>query len=188
MTAQEAFHPPGKYRLRVADYLTLAKAGAFEGLRTELIEGDIIVMSPQFRPHGMVKLELYDRLRDALKAIGSALRPVVEVSLALDDYSLPDPDLLLTNEPFGDGPVPLGSVALVIEVADTTRARDLGAKVALYARNGIAEYWVADVQSQVIHQFWALEGDRYAERREIAFHAPIVAATISDLTLEPLAG
>lgn len=112
---------------------------------------------------------------------------MVEVSLALDDHSLPDPDLLLTGEPFGDGPVPLGSVALVIEVADTTRARDLGAKAALYARNGIAEYWVADVQSQVVHQFWGPEGDRYSERREIAFRAPIEAATITGLTLEPLA-
>jgi len=94
---------------------------------------------------------------------------------------------VLGHGAIGDGPVPLGSVALVIEVADTTRARDLGVKVALYARNGIAEYWVADVQSKVIHQLWAPEGDRYAERREIAFAAPIAAATISGLTLNPLA-
>jgi len=94
---------------------------------------------------------------------------------------------VLGHGAIGDGPVPLGSVALVIEVADTTRARDLGVKVALYARNGIAEYWVADVQSKVILQLWAPEGDRYAERREIAFAAPIAAATISGLTLDPLA-
>src|SRR3954467_15472689 len=103
MTAQEHLRPPGKYRLRVADYLTLVESGAFEGQRTELIEGDVIVMSPQFRPHGMVKLELYDRLRDALRDMGSTLRPVIEFSLALAEDSLPEPDILLTTEPAGEG-------------------------------------------------------------------------------------
>ena len=184
MTAQEALPPPGKYKLRVADYLTLAESGAFEGLRTELIEGDVIVMSPQHRPHGMVKMDLYDRLRDALALLRSPLRPVVEFSLALDEHSLPDPDLLLTSEPRGEGPVPLTSVALVIEVADTTLASDLDTKAGLYARNGVPEYWVADVRKRVIHQMWVPDGGTYAKRREAAFGTVISAATIEGLSVE----
>ena len=179
MTAQEVLQPPGTYKLRVADYLTLAESGAFEGLRTELIEGDVIVMSPQHRPHGMVKMELYDRLRDALALLRSPLRPVVEFSLALDEHSLPDPDLLLTSEPRGEGPVPLASVALVIEVADTTLAGDLDKKARLYARNGVPEYWVADIKGRVIHQLWAPRGEAYADQREVAFGKRIAAATVS---------
>jgi len=180
MTAQD-LHPPGKYRLRIADYVALAEAGAFQGLRTELIEGDVIVMSPQFRPHGMVKQELYDRLRDALRALGSRFRPVTEFSLAIDDHNLPAPDVLLTSEPMGEGAVPLASVALVIEVAGTTLADDLGAKARLYARARIPEYWVADVKGRVVHQLWSPGGKGYGGRREVAFGESLVAETIEGL-------
>lgn len=184
MTAQDVSPPPGKYRLKVDDYLTLFDAGAFEGLRTELIEGDVIVMSPQYRPHGVIKMALYDALRDRLKEFGSPLTPLVEVSLALDDHSLPDPDLLLTSEPRGAGPVPLSSVGLVVEVADTSVAKDMGSKAALYSRHGIPEYWVVDVNERTIHQLWSPIDDSYAERRETGFGAAITAATISGLTID----
>jgi Uma2 family endonuclease len=184
MTAQDVSPPPGKYRLKVDDYLTLFDAGAFEGLRTELIEGDVIVMSPQYRPHGVIKMALYDALRDRLKDLDSPLTPLVEVSLALDAHSLPDPDLLLTSEPRGAGPVPLSSVGLIIEVADTSLAKDMGGKAALYARHRVPEYWVVDVNERTIHQLWSPIDDAYTERREIEFGAPVTAATIADLTVE----
>ncbi len=184
MTAQDVSPPPGKYRLKVDDYLTLFEAGAFEGLRTELIEGDIIVMSPQYRPHGVIKMGLYDALRDRLKELGSPLTPLVEVSLAVDEHSLPDPDLLLTSEPRGAGPVPLSSVGLVIEVATSSRAKDMGTKVTLYARHNIPEYWVVDVNERAIHQLWSPTDGSYAEQREITFGSAITAATIPGLTVE----
>ena len=175
---------PGKYRLRSDDYRLLAEAGAFGGQRTELIEGDVIVMSPQYRPHGMVKLELYDELLIRLRALGSSYRPVIEFTLALSDDTMPDPDIMLTSEPRGEKAVPVGSVALIVEVADTTLATDLGVKAALYARQGIGEYWVADVNARVIHQMWAPDGDGYAERRKIRFGDDAVSATIPGLQVE----
>jgi hypothetical protein len=51
---------PGRYKLRVDDYAMLADAGAFGSERTELMDGEVFVMSPQFLPHGFVKTELYD--------------------------------------------------------------------------------------------------------------------------------
>lgn len=187
MTAQDVSPPPGKYRLKVDDYLTLFEAGAFEGLRTELIEGDVIVMSPQYRPHGAIKMALYDALRDRLKKLASSFVPLVEVSLALDEHSLPDPDLLLTTEPRGAGPVPLPSVGLVIEVADSSRAQDMGAKRALYGRHQIPEYWVVDINASVIHQLWSPANGSYSEQYESAFGSAITAATIPGLTVETAA-
>jgi Uma2 family endonuclease len=183
MTAQETAFPPGKYQLRVADYLQLQRSGAFGGARTQLIEGDVIITSPQFRPRGIVKMKLYDQLRDALLKIHSPLLPVVEFSLALSDTSLPEPDIMLTSEPAGDGPVLLASVALVIEVADATLAEDLGTMARIYAAAGIAEYWVADVNGKVIHQLWASEGETYAQRREVPFGERIEAVTVAGLTI-----
>src|SRR3954468_18021683 len=109
MTAQDLLKPPGKYRLKVADYLTLDRSGAFEGMRTELIEGEVIVMNPQTRRHLFVKSELAYRLRRALEAIGSSLFVAIDgtVELTGDSQSLPEPDIFLTSAPQGDGYVPV---------------------------------------------------------------------------------
>jgi Uma2 family endonuclease len=162
---------PLPVRLRVEDYLLLDASGAFDDYaKTELIEGRIVGMNAQHRPHGMLKMEMYDRLRQGLQAICSPLRPVIEFGLALAPDSLVEPDVLLTTEPSGDGFVPLPSVALVIEVSDTSL--------------GIPEYWVADVNAKVIHQMWAPEGEVYVEQRQVTYGEPIDAATIIDLAME----
>ena len=88
MTLQERLSP-GKYRLRIDDYAMLAEAGVFGDAKTELIEGEVFVVSPQFRRHGMVKMRLYDALRDRLRETKSPLSAVVEVSVALSDESMP---------------------------------------------------------------------------------------------------
>ncbi|WP_380785872.1 Uma2 family endonuclease [Sphingomonas sp. R86521] len=183
MTVQERLSP-GKYKLRVEDYELLAEAGAFGDQRTELIDGEVIVMPPQFRPHGMVKLELYDQLLLQVRALGLPLRPVLEFSLDLSETSMPDPDITLTSEPRGPKAIPLYSVRLIVEVSDTTLADDMGRKLRLYATAGIPEYWVADVNGRVLHQMWEPSENGYARRLAIAFGAPIAAATIADLTIE----
>lgn len=179
---------PVPVRLRVEDYLLLDASGAFtEYAKTELIEGRIVGMNAQHRPHGMLKMELYDRLREALKAAQSPLRPVVEFGLALSPDTLAEPDVMLTSEPNGDGFVPLASVALVIEVSDTSLDFDLGAKATLYARHGIPEYWVADVNAKVIHQMWAPREEAYGERRSGPLEGRLEAATVTELAID-LAG
>ena len=57
MTVQRPL-APGKHKLRVEEYLLLADAGVFGDARTELIDGDIIVMSPEYRPHAYAREEL----------------------------------------------------------------------------------------------------------------------------------
>ncbi len=171
-------------KLLADDYQLLCDTGAFaEYGRTELIDGKVFEVSPQYRRHGIVKMDLYDALRDALRANGSPFRPVIEFSLALSPVSLPEPDILLTSEPVGDGPVPLASVALVVEVASSTLAEDMGTMAGLYAAAGIPENWVADVEGKVIHQLWAPEGETYAQRREVAFGERIEAVTVAGLTV-----
>lgn len=182
MTLQE--HPPAvRYRLTGADYELLAEAGTFDGVRTELIDGEVLLMSPQHRPHGMVKMRLLRALDRALTSTGSGLEAVVEFTLALGRHDMADPDIMLTSEPEGDGAVPPGSVALVIEVADTSLGFDLGRKARLYAAAAIPEYWVADVNGRVLHQHWRPEGETYTDRRAIPFGEPVNAATIPGLTI-----
>jgi Uma2 family endonuclease len=172
-------------KLTADDFELLDQHGAFRDYRkTELIDGDIYVVNAQHRPHGMVKMRLYDAFRDALSREASAYTPVCEITLALSPTDRPEPDVMLTSEPDGDGFVPVASVPLVIEVSDTTLADDLDHKLRRYAAGGIPEYWVADVNGRVIRQMWAPTGDTYAEHREFGFGSPVPAATLPALVIE----
>jgi Uma2 family endonuclease len=184
MTAQDLLKPPGRYKLKVADYLTLDRSGAFDGVRTELIEGEVIVLSPQARAHMFVKDELAYRLRTALESICSELFVGTEGSVEIDSESLPQPDIVLTSAPRGEGFIPLASVALVVEVAVTSLHYDLKRKLAFYARHSVPEYWVVDVKRGVIHQMWAPQDEAYSERREIKLGERIEVATIKGLAVD----
>lgn len=174
-----------KARLHVEDFLLLDKSGAFDGeKRTELIEGDIYYMNAQYRPHARVKAKLYDELRDWVRSSGSALTVMIETTVAMPPHNAPEPDLILTSEPDGDGPIPVASVALLIEVSDTTVESDLGIKAATYATQGIPEYWVADVNGRVIHQMWVPNEGSYLERREIDFGDEVVAESLAGLVVD----
>jgi Uma2 family endonuclease len=170
--------------LTVADYALLNSAGSLAGLpKTELIEGVLYRMSPQYRRHGYVKDELAYRLRRALEEIGSDLHVATEQSVRLDDHNEPQPDIVLTREPRGDGPIPLESVALVIEVSVTTLDFDLGEKEPLYARSGIPEYWVIDLNENraLMHEF--PEADGYRGQLDILLGEALHASSIEGLSV-----
>ena len=176
---------PLPVKLRIEDYLLLDRSGAFDAYaKTELIDGEIFYVGAQHRPHAWIKTQRFLAISAALRASQSPFEALVEASIAIPDRGVPEPDIVLTSEPEGEGLLPLGTVALVIEVADTTLANDLGVKARLYARSGIPEYWVADVEGKVIHQLWAPEGDAYAQRREVASGARLEAATVAGLVVE----
>lgn len=99
-------------------------------------------------------------------------------------HDAPEPDIVLTSEPDGDGPVPLHSIALIVEVSDTTLQHDPGIKQRVYARHGVAEYWVVDVEGRRIVQLWSPAGEAYAERREIDFGQSVSAASVAGLVVE----
>jgi Uma2 family endonuclease len=175
---------PLPLRLRVEDFLLLDESGAFQAYgKTELIDGEIFFMNAQHRPHMMAKGELAFRIRLALEAMHSEYAVGIEGSFRLSDYDLPEPDILLTREPYGQGPVPQGSVALVIEVSDASLDFDLGRKAALYAARDVPEYWVVDINGRVIHQHWKPASGAYAERHEILFGDIIEATAIPGLAV-----
>ena len=175
---------PLPVKLRIEDYLLLDRSGAFDAYaKTELIDGEVFYMNAQHRPHARIKSQLFLAISEALSAAHAPLEALVEASIAIPDRGVPEPDIVLTSEPEGEGLIPLASVALVVEVADTTLDHDLGVKAQLYARAGIPEYWVADVVGKVIHQLWAPEGGAYAQRREVAFGARIEAVTVAGLLI-----
>lgn len=171
-------------KLRRQDYFLLCNSGTLETReKTELVDGRVYAMSPQYRRHGFIKDELAYRLRRALEDAQSTLHVATEQSVAIDLFSEPQPDIILTNDPAGDGPIPHASVAMPVEVSVSTVSFDLIDKAKVYARSGVGEYWVVDVDDRIIHQMWTPRDEHYRDRRTMSFGEHIGAMTLSGVTI-----
>ncbi len=174
---------PGKYKLRVPDYLLLDEAGAFRGEETELVNGDVIVMSPEWIPHMRVKDELAYRLRRAIEAAGLDLIVGTGGTVGLSDVDMPRPDIMVLQNLAGDKAIPRDALLLAVEVSSTTFSFDVGEKAVVYARYGLPEYWVVDVNGRMIYRMWSPAGEAYDKQDKTPFRERIRAATISNLEI-----
>ena len=182
MTAHEVLTSPHPVLLSAKDFWLLAESGAFKQYaRSELIEGEIFVVNSQFRRHARFRRKLVRAFEDALAESNGELEVLDECSVAFDDGSVPEPDIVLTTDAQGTGPIPIVSVRLIVEVSDTTLSHDLGRKQRLYARHGIPEYWVADLDGGRMVRMWAPEGGEYSESDEWALGVLVECATITGL-------
>lgn len=137
-----------RHKLSVDDYCKMGAVGILkEDSRIELIEGELIEMAPIGGKH-MRAVNNLNRIlvrQVGADAIVSPQNPVV-----VSDRNAPQPDLALLRPDYaGDLPT-VPDILLVIEVADTTLAYDRGTKVPLYARHGIPEVWLFDVERQSV--------------------------------------
>ena len=153
MAAMSAPLPyPQKHSISAEEYLRMGEAGVFPpDARLELLEGEIYEMAPIGSPHA----GLVNRLtRLLVRPAGEHAVVAVQNPFILSGWSVPQPDLALLRARADDymvsHPRP-GDVLVPIEVADTTLGFDLGRKAPLYARGGIPEAWVVDVNARVIH-------------------------------------
>lgn len=175
------------YRFTVDQFLALCDQGLFDGYaKSELIEGEIVVMNAQHSRHARIKTRLAVRLAIALETVGSKHEPQVEVSVRLSNGSLPEPDIAITSYR-GTGVVPVESVALVIEVSDSTLDYDLGTKADLYAAAGVPEYWVVDLNENrvLMHGNIRDDGD-YGGQWAVPFGEALHALSIEGLVVDTL--
>lgn len=145
----------------------------------ELVEGELIFMNAQGFAH--------DRIKSALGRKLGRLLPErffvgVEVSIQLTDRSIVQPDLIVGPEAAvartaeGFLSIPAAQILLVAEVAATSIAYNRGRKSALYAHEGIPEYWVIDANERTA---WVHRGpgpSGYATIAEVRPHERLEAA------------
>jgi Uma2 family endonuclease len=175
---------PEKVRLRVEDFLLLNDNGAFaEYSKTELLDGEIYFRNTQHRLNARNKTEMAFELGLALREMSTDLRPIVEASTRVSEHSLPEPDIVVTDCK-GPHVVPLESVALLVEVSDTTLKIDLGRKLRTYVAAGIAEYRVIDAEGKALHQMWSLCGKSYRQKRSVALGERVESVTVAGLAAE----
>lgn len=134
----------------------LEKAGLFELQRYELLEGELVLKTGKTLPHMRAALLLVAWLRNVYGRNFVVQEPAIDVRPEDNPSSEPEPDAIVLNRSF----LELTSRArpeellLVAEVSSTTLAFDLTAKARLYARAGIAEYWVLDLEGRrlIVHR------------------------------------
>jgi Uma2 family endonuclease len=107
-------------------------------------------MASQLHPH-MWAISKVNRL--LVQATTSDDTLIVQGTLYLDDLNAPDPDFQLFDVPVGTAPERLPLPILVIEVSDTTYRRDSGIKLRLYARAGIADYWIVNLNQNRVEVY-----------------------------------
>jgi Uma2 family endonuclease len=139
----------------VQDYYRMSELGILDpNERTELIDGQIIIMTAKGTPHVMTLRLLANVLENALR--DKSVFVSTQDPILLDNFSEPEPDLAIVKGTILDytehHPVP-DDIYLVIEVADSTLKQDCEVKDKLYARSSIAEYWVIDIKNRQVHIF-----------------------------------
>ena len=116
--------------------------------RLELLEGEIVHMTPQGSGHATAVRLVEDALRNLFN-VGFDVR--VQMPLALGTDSEPEPDVAVVVGPPRDYRDEHPRVAiLVVEVADSTLSLDRERKAALYARAGIQEYWLLNLTDRCL--------------------------------------
>jgi Uma2 family endonuclease len=140
--------PPTRKRWTVAEFHELWTDGWFEHCRPMLLNGEIYEMAIAGPPHN-TGVTLADYVLKAVFVQGFVVR--VQMPLVLGQWSDPVPDLaVLTGSPRDYTTVQPTTAVLVVEVADTSLATDTGEKAQLYAAANITDYWVIDLNNQVV--------------------------------------
>ena len=117
----------------------------------ELLGGELVVKEPQATRHATSVSLVQQALQ---RAFGSGWLVRAQLPIALDDDSEPEPDACVVpgvarhyRHDHPKRPV------LVVEVADESLARDRGRKASVYARAGVADYWIVNLRGRVLEVY-----------------------------------
>jgi len=184
------------WRMPRSRYDQLVEAGIFGPEdRIELLDGLLVSREPQGERHATV----VGLVRAALeKAFGGAYHIREEKPIALDEQSEPEPDVVVVPGRLRDYLAAHPSrPVLVVEVADTSLALDRLRKGGLYARAGIADYWVVNLIDEVLEVYrepvrapsgrggWKYDSVRLLRRNAIVTPLAAPRARIRVATLLP---
>ena len=176
---------PRPVRWTCSEFHRFGDAGLFEGRRAMLIDGVILEEGPMNPPHA-IALELVE---EAIRsAFGAGWRVRSLSPLVLGQALDPEPDIAVIAGTPRSSSVQPTTADLVIEVADSSLTFDTTEKRLLYARAGIRDYWVVDVNGRRLLVFRDPRGGDYATQQALGpadaiapLAAPAAAVRVSDL-------
>ena len=150
--------------------------------RVELIEGEIVEMTPIGARH----VNCVNRLTRALsRYAGDDYLVSVQNPLRLDEDNEPQPDLALLRESDDPGELPTAAdVALVVEVAETSLRYDRETKLPLYAKAGIPEVWLLDLNGETVEVYSAPGSSGYTRVERYGHGQELRSESLPDLALD----
>lgn len=155
----------------------------YEDEPIELIEGELITMAPIGPAHSAKVRRLNRVLSNAVKdfAIVDVQNPVT-----LGEYSEPQPDLTLLrmSEDYYETENPKAEdVLLLIEIADSSLRSDKHLKIPLYARHGIVEIWLFDVNKKRTEVYLQPSEDGYRQILYPDFNASLSPCMLPEIAI-----
>jgi Uma2 family endonuclease len=152
------------YKFTVDEFVRMYDQGFFEATdRVELLNGEIIIMHAVGRRHAQAVSTLNSEFGELARRryIISPQNPV-----ELEKYSAPQPDICLVTRSAMKSrhhPAP-DEVYLMVEVSDTSLEYDRGPKMSAYALCGIREFWILNLQDDVLEIYRNPKGGTYREQ------------------------
>ena len=175
---------PGRFpgRFTTAEFRHMCEVGAFQNIKVELVDGEIERLNFPKDPHSRRQTQLLLRLGQVCAE--ALLR--VESGVELDEATVLGCDVAVLRAAVNgrDWLEPV-DFALVVEVAVSSLARDLGLKLARYAAAGIENYWVVDEEGAVVHVYGRPIDGEYRDKATIGFGEPLsVPGTDSTIIID----
>ncbi len=176
-----------RWRFTVADVEAMVAAGIIdEDERVELIEGELVPMSPKGSRHEVLKVAL---LRHWLKLCPEDVQIAPETTFRLSPDTYLEPDFVIYPSAVGLVGIAGDNVLLVVEVADSSLRYDRGRKAKLYAQFGIRELWAIDAVKMTTRVFRAPSAEGYGQVQDVKASetvTPILAPETFALRLDRL--
>lgn len=176
--------PLARRSFTVDEYHRMAEAGILrEDDRVELLDGEILVMSPVGSRHAGTVARIESRFHEAL---GQRAIVWVQNPIRPSRFSEPQPDvcLLRPRHDFYTGRHPEAEdVLLVVEVADTSLGYDRERKVPLYAQAGIPEVWLVSLPAETIEVFREPRAGSYTDLHTAKRGEPLTLLLLPSIKL-----
>lgn len=173
-----------KKRFSVEEYYQMFEAGVFgENARVELIDGEVFEMAAMGSRHAAC-IDRLNRLLSKLASQNTIVR--VQCPIQLDDDSEPEPDVALLKfreDFYASGHPKPSDVLLAVEVSDTSLEYDTKVKLPAYARAGVPEVWVVDLNSDTIQIHSNPQTGEYRNTLRVRRGETFKAGSLSDTEL-----
>ncbi len=174
---------PQKYLFDVVTYHKMGEAKLLSPTtRLELIAGEIIQMAPM----GPVYADIISILDELFhNRIGQLMKIRVQLPIQLGDFSEPEPDIaVVQRRRYLETHPTAQDVLLLIEVADSSIKHDLETKIPLYAKYGIPEVWLVDVNHTQVLVHWLPTASGYEQLKRFGCGQQLTSANLPELCIQ----
>jgi Uma2 family endonuclease len=172
-----------RHRFTVQEFEQMGKTSVLYGRKVELLDGEIIDMNADVDGHSTWTGSLTERL---VLAFHGKARVIPQQTMRLiEDFYMPVPDFTITPlERYQPRVVRSDEISIAIEISDSTLSDDRTYKQKLYARNGVLEYWILNVQAGQLEVYRDRENDTYNTKFTLSKGQPITPLEFPEVSLE----